>query len=62
MRQLLPQVLSQYRAITIRWRLYVMAVKVVKTGREIFVMLRRDHHSLLAEILEALRSFEPPPI
>ncbi len=62
MRQLLPESLSQHRAITLRWRLYAMAAKVVKTGRQIFVKLRQDHHSLLTEVLEALRRFEPPPI
>ena len=62
MSQLLPEVLSQHRAIIIRWRLYAMAAKVVKTGRQTFVKLRQDHRSLLAEVLEALRRFEPPPI
>jgi len=62
MRQLLPESLAQHRAITIRWRLYAIAAKVVKTGRQTFVKIRRDHHSLLAEVLEALRRFEPPPI
>jgi len=62
MRQLLPEALSQHRAITIRWRLYAMAAKVVKSGRQTFVKLRQDHRSLLAEVLEALRRFEPPPI
>ncbi len=62
MRQLLPESLAQHRAITIRWRLYAMAAKVVKTARQTFVKLRHDHHLLLAEVLEALRRFEPPPI
>lgn len=62
MRQLLPEELSHHRAITIRWRLYAMAAKVVKTGRQYSIKLRKDHCSLLAEVLEALRRFEPPPI
>lgn len=62
MRQLLPEKLSTHRVITIRWRLYAMAAKVVKTARQYFVKLRKDHHSLLAEVLAALRRFEPPPI
>ena len=62
MRQLLPESLSHHRATTIRWRLYAMAGKVVKTGRQTLVKLRHDHRLLLAEVLEALRRFEPPPI
>lgn len=34
MRQLLPEELSQHRAMTIRWRIYAMAAKVVKTSRQ----------------------------
>lgn len=37
MRQLLPEELSSHRVTTTRWRLYAMAAKVVKTGREYFV-------------------------
>jgi len=33
MRQLLPEELAQHRAVTLRWRLYAIAAKVVKTGR-----------------------------
>lgn len=62
MRQLLPEHLSRHRAPTIRWRLYAIAAKVVKTGRQTFVKLKNDHCSLLKEVLAALRRFEPPPI
>lgn len=62
MRQLLPVTLAHHRAITIRWRLYAMAAKVVKTGRQYFVKLKRKHRTLLSEVLEALRRFEPPPL
>ena len=62
MRQLLPLDLSNHRAITLRWKLYAMAAKVVKTGRQYFVKLRKDHRLLLQEVLDALRRFEPPPI
>ena len=34
MRQLLPAELVHHRAITLRWRLYAIAAKVVKTGRQ----------------------------
>lgn len=62
MRQLLPEHLSRHRALTLRWRLYAIAAKVVKTGRQTFVKLRSDHCTLLTEVLNALRRFEPPPI
>ena len=42
MRQLLPGELAQHRAITIRWRLYAIAAKVVKTGR------KRSNHDVLS--------------
>jgi len=62
MRQLLPQELAQHRAITVRWRLYAMAAKVVKTGRKLFVKLSEKHRELLERVLMALRRVEPPPI
>jgi hypothetical protein len=62
MRALLPEELAQHRVITIRWRLYAIAAKVVKTGRQLFVKVSRRHRNLLAEVLSALRGFEPPII
>ena len=62
MRQLLPEELSHHRAMTIRWRLYAMAAKVVKTGRQLFVKLQLKNQQLLAQVLAALGRFEPPPI
>jgi hypothetical protein len=62
MRQLLPEELAHHRAITLRWRLYAMAAKVVKTGRQLFVKLKATHHTLLEQVLIALRQFDPPPI
>jgi len=62
MRQLLPGDLAQHRAMTIRWRLYGMAAKVVKTGRQLFVKLREKHRILLEQVLIALKEFDPPPI
>jgi hypothetical protein len=62
MRQLLPEELSHHRAMTIRWRLYAMAAKVVKTGRQIFIKLQSKHQQLLGQVLAALRRFDPPPI
>ena len=62
MRQLLPEELSRHRAMTIRWRVYAMAAKVVKTGRQVFVKLQSKNQQLLGQVLAALRRFDPPPI
>lgn len=62
MRQLLPEELAQHRAITLRWRLYGMAGKVVKTARQLFVKVAGRHQCLLEQVLLALRRFEVPPI
>ncbi|MFT7388989.1 MAG: hypothetical protein ACI8VC_002251 [Candidatus Endobugula sp.] len=62
MRQLLPEALAHHRAVTIRWRLYEMAAKVVKTGRQWFVKLKEKHQRLLEQVLLAVREFDPPPI
>jgi len=60
MRQLLPEKLAHHRATTIRWRLYAIAGKVVKTARQLTLKLKDQHHQLLTQVLEALRGFEPP--
>jgi hypothetical protein len=62
MRQLLPEELAHHRAMTLRWRLYAMAAKVVRTGRQLFVKLQDKHRTLLEQVLFALKEFEPPPI
>jgi hypothetical protein len=62
MRQLLPEELAQHRAMTLRWRLYAIAAKVVKTGRQLFVKLQEKHRALLEQVLFALKEFESPPI
>ncbi len=62
MRQLLPAELAHHRAMTLRWRLYGIAAKVVKTGRQLFVKLKEKHRTLLEQVLIALKEFEPPPI
>lgn len=62
MRQLLPIELSDHRVTTIRWRVYAVAAKIVKTGRQLWIKLKSKHQSLLESVLEALRRFEPPPI
>ena len=62
MRQLLPEELAHHRAMTLRWRLYAIAAKVVRTGRQLFVKLKEKHRILLEQVLLALKEFEPPPI
>ena len=62
MRQLLPEGIAHHRAITIRWRLYAMAAKVVKTGRQIFIKLQAKNQTFLNHVLLALRRFSSPPI
>ncbi len=62
MRQLLPEELAHHRAMTLRWRLYAIAAKVVRTGRQLFVKLQEKHRILLERVLLALKEFESPPI
>lgn len=61
-RQLLPEQLAHHRAVTVRWRLYAMAAKVVKTGRQWYVKLKENHRCLLEQALIAVREFAPPPM
>ena len=60
MRQRLPEDLAHHRAITIRWRVYAVAAKVVKTGRQWFVKLQAANQETLQTVLDALRRFDPP--
>ena len=60
MRQLLPGGIETSRAKTIRWRLYSMAAKVIKTGRQVFVKVQAQHQALLDEVVTAMRQFQPP--
>ena len=62
MRALLPEELSHHRATTLRWRLYAIAAKVVKTGRQLFVKLKEKHRTLLEQVLTALKELKPPAI
>jgi hypothetical protein len=62
MRQLLPEKLAHHRVMTLRWRLYAMAAKIVKTGRQLFVKLQAKNQTLLEQVLISLRRFTPPPI
>jgi len=56
------KVMYHHRAMTLRWRLYAIAAKVVRTGRQLFVKMQAKHRILLERVLMALKEFEPPPI
>lgn len=62
MRMLLPEQLSHHRVTTMRMKLYAMAAKVVKTGREIFVKLQSKNQQLLELVLKHISKLEPVPI
>ncbi|WP_456406828.1 IS1380 family transposase [Thiolapillus sp.] len=62
MRQLLSEYLAHHRAMTLRWRLYWIAAKIVKTGRQLYVKTKQKHQQLLRQVLGALRQIDPPPI
>ncbi len=59
MRLFLPEELAYHRATTIRWRLYAIAGKVVKTGRQIFIQMKEKHRILLEAVLSRIRMLEP---
>ena len=62
MRLFLPEDLAHHRAITIRWRLYAIAAKVVRTGRQIFIKMKRKHQELLEAVLDRIRLIVPVAI
>jgi len=62
MRMLLPEHLSHHRVTTMRMKLYAMAAKVTKTGREIFVKLQYKNQQLLELVIKHIGKLEPVPI
>jgi hypothetical protein len=62
MRQVLPEDLANQRVTTIRWRLYGMAAKLVRTGRGVWLKLQDANKNSLEQVLAAFRTFGPPPI
>ncbi len=62
MRLLLPEELAHHRAIAIRWRLYAIAAKVVRTGRQLFIRMKEKHQELLEAVLARIRLIEAVPI
>lgn len=61
MRHLLPVRFESCRAKTIRWRLYALAGKVVKHGRNIYLKLQANHQLLLKEVLGAMQQLAQAP-
>ena len=55
MRQLLPEELSHHRVTTLHWKVYAIAAKVVRTGRQILIKMTHKNQELLEAILERLR-------
>ncbi|MCK5191995.1 MAG: transposase, partial [Methylococcales bacterium] len=62
MRLFLPEELTHHRTITIRWKLYAIAAKVVKAGRQIFIKMKEKHRVLLEAVLARIRMIEPVDI
>jgi len=58
MRQLLPEEYTHHRVITLRWKIYAIAAKVVRTGRQILIKMTRKNHELLEAILARIRTLE----
>ena len=61
MRHLLPARWAQSRVITVRWRLYALAGKVVHHGRRWSIKLSEANRTLLEGILRHLRRFALAP-
>ena len=58
MRLLLPEKLSHHRVITLRWKVYAIAAKVVRTGRQICIKMMHKNQELLEAILERIRTLK----
>lgn len=58
MRLFLPEDLAHHRVITLRWRLYAIAAKVVKTGRQLYIKMKAKHCALLESVLSRIRMIE----
>lgn len=61
MRMYLPARFESCRAKTIRWRLYALAGKVVRHGRQVFLKLKATHYALLSDILRPLQALPQAP-
>ena len=61
MRMYFPDHLENARAKTIRYRLYAIAGKVVRHGRQVFLKLQSKHHDLLSGILTPIQQLAQAP-
>ena len=61
MRQLLPEQWATSRANTIRWRLYALAGKLVRHGRQWTIKMSGVNRVLLDSVLQHLRQFVLAP-
>jgi hypothetical protein len=61
MRHLLPVCFESCRAKTIRWRLYALAGKVVKHGRNLYLKLQASHKCLLEEVFKSMHLLAQAP-
>jgi len=58
MRQLLPEEYAHHRVITLRWKVYAIAAKVIRTGRQIHIKMTHKNHELLEALLARIRTLE----
>ena len=56
--QLLPEELSHHRVITLRWKVYAIAAKVVRTERQVFIKMTQKNQKILEAILKRIRTLE----
>ena len=57
LRQMLPGKLAYHRVTTIRWKLYAMAGKIVKTAGQYFLKLQSHNKVLLEQVFTFMRGF-----
>ena len=61
MKMYLPSQFESCQAKTIRWRLYALAGKVVRHGRQVFLKLKTSHQNLLNDVLASLQRLPQAP-
>ncbi|VVM25060.1 hypothetical protein BSPWISOXPB_9405 [uncultured Gammaproteobacteria bacterium] len=57
MHQLLPLEFANKRAKYIRYRLYAIAAKVIKTGRKVIIKCQAQYYQLLTKVLNDIKAF-----
>ena len=61
MRQLAPQQLGMRRIKSVRFRIYQMAGKLIKTGRKLILKVKAQSISRINELLRIFQQVRPPP-